>query len=393
MRSILWVIVAALATLGSCSLLLTGRLPLGVAGQWEWGRIEQATSWIDFLTTGLCVAVYVAFVAWGARWMMGTTWARRAALTALVIGGFFVQTTTQQVGFGLAKWPFVLFMESSSGYYTAAKRDVVSARDFLARYDQIQTDYHNRYGPLHLATHPPGLVLLHYGALRLCEGNAGFTRFLLALQPRSVREGFLAVAVGAPIPPADQASLWLVAILSQLASALTVIPIHILARRGSGPAAAWFAAALWPLVPAVTVFMPKSDVLYPLFAATCVALALGGRTPTGRWVCGAASGVVLCTGMFLTFGLISVLPLTVVAIALSGGVPSDEATIRASALRASGFVSGLLVVQLISILLGHNLPATWWRCLRIHAMFYAPGQIGEHRTYWPGWAGTWLNSR
>lgn len=382
MRSFLWVIVAALATVVTCSMLLAGRLPLGVAGQWEWGRIDQATSWIEFLTTVLSVVAYVAFVAWGARWMIVSTWTRRAALLALVLGGFSVQMTVQQVGFGLAKWPFVLFHESSSGYYTAAKRDVISAGDFLARYDQIQTEYQKRYGPLHLATHPPGLVLLHYEALRLCEANPALTRFLFVLQPQSVRDGFGAVSVGAAIPPADQASIWLVAILSQLASALTVIPIYFLARRGCGPVAPWLAAALWPLVPAVTVFMPKSDVFYPLFAASCVALAVAGRTSAGRWTCGAASGVVLCMGMFLTFGLISIFPLTILAIAVSEGVPS-EATVRSTASKATGFVVGFLATQFFWMLVGHNLPATWWRCFRIHATFYTPGQIGANRTYWP----------
>jgi hypothetical protein len=383
MRNIIWVIVAALATLGTCALLVAGRLPLGVHGQWEWGRIDEATSWAEYLTTGLCVGAYVAFVVWGALLVNGSTWTRRGALLALVLGGCVVQMTVQQVGFGLAKWPFVLFNESSSGYYTAAKRDVKSAGDFLSRYDQIQTEYQKRYGPLHLATHPPGLVLLHYGALRLCESNSGLTRCLLAIEPQSVRDGFRAVAVGPSLPVADQSSIWLVAILSQLASALTVLPIYALARRGRSPVAAWFAAALWPLVPAVTVFMPKSDVLYPLFAVSCVMLVGGGRTFAARWACGLAAGVVLCAGMFLTFGLVSVFPMVILTGALSEGLPAPT-TMRAAAARLTGFVVGFLASVLIVLTVtGHNLPATWWRCFRIHATFYDLGQIGATRTYWP----------
>jgi hypothetical protein len=385
MRSLAWIIVAAPATLGICALLVGAQLPLGIEGQWEWGWIDSPTWWYEYLSVAFFVILYVAFVARGVRWATGSVGARRASLLGLVLGGFFVQMSVQQVGYGMPKWPFVLFSESSSGYYTAAKRDVKSAADFLASYDRIQVEYERRYGPLHLATHPPGLILLHYGALQLCHGSPGFKRFLLALQPESVRNGFLDIAGGAQIPIPDRASIWLVALLSQLASALTVLPIYSMARRCSGPAAAWCTAAFWPLVPAVTVFMPKSDVLYPLFAASCVALAVGGRTTAGRWACGVASGVVLCMGMFLTFGLVAVFPLTALAIAVSEGMPS-ESTMRSTAQRGAGFIVGFLSTQFFWMLMGLNLPLTWWRCFRVHATFYEPGQIGTNRTYWP-WVG------
>jgi hypothetical protein len=332
---------------------------------------------------GFWSCIYLVFVACGARWMIGSPWMRRCALAGLVLAGLAVQMTIQHVGFGLAKWPFVLYMESSSGYYTAAKRDVLSARDFLARYDQIQADYQKRYGPLHLATHPPGLVLIHYAARELCLGSPRLKQFLLAIQPESARNGFLAVAAGTPIHLADRASIWLVALLTQLASAMTVLPIFGLARRGCGPVAAWFAAALWPLVPAVTIFMPKSDVMYPLFAVTCVMLIGAGRNCAVRWSGAVAAGVVLVAGMFLTFGLVSVVPLVVMTGVLSNGTPFPS-RLRAAIDRiiafAVGCLSSLLILWAVT---GHNLLATWWRCYRIHATFYDPGQVGAARTYWP----------
>lgn len=386
MRAPLWITVAAFVTLIVCALLVAKWLPLGIHGQWEWGRWDEPTPWVYWLTSGVLAVLYIAGVSLGARWMLGNRWAKRAALLGLVVAGFAVQMGMQQLGFGLGKWAFVLYNQSSSGYYTAAKRDVQSAGEFLADYELIQREYLDRHGPLHLATHPPGLVLMHYASLRLCETKPAVTRLLRALQPRQVADGFREVVLGRAIPPADQASIWLVALASQLASALVVIPIYLLARRGSGPEAAWWAAALWPLVPAVTIFMPKSDVLYPLFAATSAAIAVTGRTTLERLLFGLAAAIALCCGMFLSFGLITIAPLVMLAVALSDYVNFKD-LLRRLAPIAAAF---MLLVSSAEIVLryaaDYSLLGAWWRCYSIHATFYNPGQVGAGRTYW-SWVG------
>jgi hypothetical protein len=383
MRLPLWIVFAGLMTGIVCILVGTGHLPLGVPGQWEWGRLDIATLPDNYLWTIALTIAYLAIVVIGAERIDRGRSTRVMCLVGLVAGGVIVQSGMQQLGFGLAKWPFVLYSPSSSGYYTAAKRDVQSAQQYLADYPKIQSFYREHYGPLHLATHPPGLVLMQHGLIRLCERSPFLTKALLKVQPQSVADGFRHAAAGSVIPEPDQAALWLQALLSQVASALTVLPIFALARRGVGPRGAWAAAALWPLVPAVTVFMPKSDVLYPLFAATSIASFVAGQSMTGRFLAGFAAGITLWAGMFLSFAMISLAPL-ILSIALFADGLSRARAVRSGVQRVSGIITAFgLASSLLWLFTGHNVAATWWRCFVIHGEFYDAGQVGASRTYWP----------
>jgi hypothetical protein len=356
-----------------------------VPGQWQWGKLEVPTAASDWLCAAVVSTAYLTLASLGSRWIENGKW-RQLLLLGLVCAGVATQVSMQQLGFGLGKWPFVLYSSSSSGYYTAAKQDVRSAQQFLADYDRIQEMYREQYGPLHLATHPPGLIVLQHALIWLCEGSPTLTRVLLEMRPRAVIDGFRDVAAGGSITATDQAAIWLLAIMSQLASGLAVLPIYFLARRGVEPRGAWTAAALWPLVPAMTIFMPKSDVLYPLFAVTCIWFLVTGRTIAGRLVAGAAAGITLWLGMFLSLGMISVGPIVLFTAMFCEGLARER--IIASALQRLAGV--LITVSVASLLLwsatGLWLPLTWWRCYRIHATFYDPSQIGSSRTYWP-WVG------
>ncbi len=375
MRHLIWLIVTGLLTLAICLLLLEGKLPLGIRGEWVWGRIDTPVFWIGVVS--LCGG-YVAAVALSARWLADRSRFRTAFFViALIPAGFAVQMNLQQLGYGLGKWPFVLYNFSSSGYYTTAT-GIRSASEFLENYPEFQASH----GPFHLGTHPPGLVLMHYGALRLCESNLELTDWLLRYEPQAVREGFRDVAVRTVVPGPHQASIWLVALVSQLASALTIVPIYVLARRGSGPQASFLAAGLWPLVPAVTLLMPKSDVLYSLPAAVCVALMLNGRHAGTRIACSVVAGLVLWLGMFLTFGLVAVVPLVGLAVVVGEG-SLNRSGISACVSRFGCLAAGFLVpTAIFASATGQNLLATWFACYKKHATFYEV----MPRSYWP-WIG------
>ena len=373
------VLTAALATLGICALLVTGRLPLGIPDEWEWGKIESSSRWPEALVAGLAATAYLVFVWFGWHWVAGgRPWTRRAAVAALVPAGFVVQMALQLPGYGLAKWPMVLFNFGSSGYYTVARTEGFDASDFLAHYDQFQ----KRQDPFHLGTHPPGLILLHYGALRWCEANPRVTHALLSFEPQGVRDGFRVVVPGGRLPPTDEASLWLVALVTQLASALTVVPLYWLARRTSGPGAAWGAVAMCPLVPAVALFCPKSDVLYSLLATTCVAVSLSGRSLSARSCCAVLAGLVLWIGLFLSLALVTVVPVIVLATVLAE-LPSWKKALLAISQRLAALVAGVLIPTAVFwVATDHNLLATWKECYRKHAEFYKE----MPRSYWP-WVG------
>ena len=380
MTRMIWVLIAAAATVLVSVLVAVDRLPLGISGEWTWGRVRTAAYWPE--TWGYSTA-YVVFVVVAARWVGERPWLRRALLLALVVASFTVGLALQLPGYGPAKWAFVLFNPSSSGYYTAAKTHVTTPREFIGDYNRIQDEFLRDNGPYHLATHPPGLVLMHYAVLRWCERHPAWSRACLDAAPAGVRDGFAALAgPSQPIPVADQASRWLVGLFSQLACAATVIPIYLLARRVAGPQAAWWAAGLWPLVPATTIFMAKSDVLYPLFATTTVLFALAGNRAASRVAGGLAAGLVLWLGMYFTVGLVPVIPLVAVAVMMTEGIRTRSSLVACIRLGAAMTAAFAVATAAYVVVTGHDLTATWLNCFHAHAKFYER----HPRSYWP-WLG------
>jgi hypothetical protein len=381
MRNALWLGVV-FTSLVFCVLLIYDRVPLGIAAEWEWGRLDELCDWLAIaiaLLTGLLYGLCIGLGVWLIR--RGGVGARALALALLTAGGLVLQVSLQQVSpFGLAKWVLVLYQPGSSGYYTAARTEVRSARQFLRDYPELQS----RHGPFHLGTHPPGLVLAHYAALRWCESSKSLTNSILSLVPDSERSRLRVLLPGQRVPAADLASIWLVAALSQLLASLAAVPTYGLARRVAGAKAAYAAASLWPLVPAVGLFVPKSDVIYPLFAVAGAATALAGRSRVGRCLAGIVAGIVLGGGMCFTFGLVAMLPFLAVAIAIDERIVT-RAGLAAAAQRLGAFVLGMaFVVAAVWLASRHNLLATWLACYRKHATFYAV----MPRSYW-GWA--WFN--
>src|SRR5262245_54363724 len=108
MRISIWLSIAAIITGIVCALVAAGYIPLGVPGQWEWGRLEVPTAAVDWLCVALVSLAYVVFVSLGSRWIKAGTWAR-CLLMGLVCSGVVTQASMQQLGFGLGKWPFVLY--------------------------------------------------------------------------------------------------------------------------------------------------------------------------------------------------------------------------------------------------------------------------------------------
>ena len=116
-----------------------------------------------------------------------------------------------------------------------------------------------------------------------------------------------------PIPRADRAALYLASLLTLLACAGTVVPLYLLGRSALPAAAAWAAAAFWPLVPAANLFQPDADTAYPFAlhrgpGPGGLGGAMGSRE---RGLCPAlvlafVAGLVLAVGMFFTLAFLPV---------------------------------------------------------------------------------------
>lgn len=379
------------AAVASAAVLWLPALPLGVPGEWTWNRVpadpaRRAEQLLGVLLAMGAAAVYLLICRLGAERIATAGRTERAGwLAALAAGGFawlWIVQDSPLWEFGLSKAPRVLYYPSSSGYYTLA-RDIGDVAAFLRGYEALMA----QGDVLHIGTHPPGLILILHRLLWLCRQCPGVAHLVLETQPAGVRESFEVIAAHAPLPAADQAALWLAALLVQLLAAATVVPLYALVCRDWPRRTAWQCAAFWPLVPALAVFLPKSDALYPFVGVLLLLTWIQGHRRGSPLLCFGA-GVIFWLGLFCSLAMLPVGVLAALVAALGRPWPGEAArsafpAARRTLLRfgktAAWAAAGFLVPTLVMwIAWDLNLVRVWAWNYRNHAAFYAQYE----RTYW-----------
>ena len=346
-----------------------GHFPLGVAGEWEWRRIDFVGSLTATVAPpAICGLLYMGFVWLGtlriARSRAGefATW-----LCGLALFGFAWLWTAQESAphtFQLSKAAWVLYFRGSSGYFSEAREGAGDLAAYLAAYE----DKMGEGDVLHLGTHPPGLVIIFRALIGLCESIPLLVDGLIASEPESVAASFDELAHVNLLARTDRAVLWLATLLVQAAAALAVIPLYGLIRRDQSRRASWIAAAFWPAIPALPIFLPKSDCLYPLLATGFMWLWLAGRDRESRAISFLA-GFLFWLGMMLSLALLPIAFFAALA------APRLSRCLRLIAWAVAGFLVPALAVWVVLKL---NMAAIWWMNFRNHAGFY--GQYP--RTMW-----------
>ena len=291
--------IVFLAAVAHAALLWFSNAPLGVVGEWEWPRRPLGTTvWTTVLTATVPVGLYTLLVWSGARRIPHARPAEAAGwLVALLVAGcawLWVVIETTPGPFGLGRGPFVVFYPRTSGYFLQAREELDHWPEFLEGYES-QLELGDN---LHLGTHPPGLAMSYGFLLRFCRENPAATDFVLATRPDSVRDasetlGANESSLSPPFGRTDMACLWLASLLTMFCAVATIFPLYPLLIRAVDPPSAWRLVALWPLVPAVAIFYPKSDLLYPLFAMLFSWLWITGWDRGSIWRCTFATIVLL----------------------------------------------------------------------------------------------------
>jgi len=381
---------------GAVGFLWLTDVPLGIPGEWTWGRIridpaELPETLPGVLFAGLVAAVYVGIAKLGADRMTRCRRSERALwLSGLTLSGFVWLFAVQQSppsGFGMSKAARVMYYPASSGYFYQARYEIHDVGSFLADYETLLS-----HGDvLHVGTHPPGLFLIHRGAIRLCHRSDRLTRMLLSTMPESMSAAFDIIAHetrGRPTQPTDQdrAAIWLVTLCTQFLAAATVIPLYLLIGRDHSPRVSWMATSFWPLVPSLAIFLPKSDALYPFIGILFVWVwltSLDRRLIAGSLIAGLVfwAGMMLSLAM-LPFGLLAAI-LTVVKSRPTDTAGTAERTQPGDRRRVGwlivwAVVGFLAAVAAFSLLGKINLLRVWsWNYCN-HAEFYAQ----YPRTWW-----------
>lgn len=390
--------IVVIAAAAQVALLWCTNAPLGIPGEWTWARTSLDVGvWTAVLTGLVTVALYTALV-WAGAWRMRRAGTIEVAawLTALFVAGsawLWVVIETAPGPFGLGRGAFVIYYPRTSGYFLQAREGLEEWPEFLAGYEKLL----EQGDSLHLGTHPPGLAIGYGALLEACRDHPALTNVLLASRPESMRlatdvltanETSLQPRFSAP----DAACLWLASLLTLFCAVAAIWPLFGLLRLRGDRELAWRLVALWPLVPSVAVFYPKSDLLYPLFATMFAWLWMTGWERGNSRRC-ALAALILLAGLLLSLAFLPVAAIVALASLLkwwddwrrfSAG-PSDPMSdqLHIPHARRAWCLSGAIVVFALGIVafrlaVGVNLLNVWRLNFVNHAGFYDE----YSRTWW-----------
>lgn len=356
-------------------------IPLGIPGEWVWNRHALPAQIMEafdrlFLPV-LSGAVLLSVAGFGDRRIERYTVVGRTGLLLLLLvsGTFWIHGVQQAAPspHREVKSLWISYDRFASGYFYEAVFRIKDSKSLLTGYEAWM-----REGDVgHIGTHPPGLFLLSCLALEATVRSPDLVRVLEAIrQPEAMsmfRQLEAESRLARPLTRTEFAALQLISLISLLAAGMTVLPLFLLARQVSDSTTAWRCACLFLTVPAVVVFCPKSDVIYPLTMTTFLWLGTRSFLPGSALqrtaaACGAA--ISLFVGMLLSLAHLPAVVLLagfVGLISFRQSLPAQRNTLLAGGVMAGTF---LLTVTAWTYRTGCPLFVIWKLNLTNHANFY-----------------------
>ncbi|MFT5322834.1 MAG: hypothetical protein ACI8P0_000675 [Planctomycetaceae bacterium] len=393
----------ALSAISVAFLWLTD-IPLGIPGEWTWERISSSAGAeivLGAVQSAIAGVVYI-LIAWlGSRriancsrielvgWLLG--------LVSVGFGWLLAVQESPPSGRRMSKSAFVLYYPGSSGYFHKARYEIPDSAEFLRGYEDLMAEG----DVLHVGTHPPGLFLFYRAMIDEMERCPALAEFIVSTATESTTEAFDIVdgnlrRSGKELATTDRAVIWLATLLTQACCVLALLPIFFMMRQSQPRETSWRVAVFWPLIPALAIFIPKSDVLFVLPAALLV----------WTWVCasrrqsfllGALAGTIgwaglFCSLAFLPVGLIAFVASLLGTVRLPDYEDANDES-RESVFRQlvtpvglwkpllGGIAAVVGLTFVVSLLCEMNLLNVWIHNYHNHAGFYAQFE----RTVWKWW--------
>ncbi|MFN0195157.1 MAG: hypothetical protein ACKVT0_00300 [Planctomycetaceae bacterium] len=383
-------------------ILLGGRwgMPLGIPGEWTWERIEwtadnRADAFWGMLSAIIAGGLYVAFALWGAHQLRDHAGLRKsihwlAGLWIVANGWIFALQSAPLTPYNLTRSGWVTYYPTISGYFFHARHRIDDLDSFLSGYERWMAEG----DVLHVGTHPPGLYILNLACLRSCEASPLLTDLLILTTPPDVDRGLNEIAVHNRDPSQilrrpDRAALWGMILLTHGLSLAAIFPLYGLVRYHFPAQSAWRVVTLWPLVPALAVFLPKTDALYPLLTLTIIWASLQSIRRQS-WIWGLVAGLLMWLGMLCSLAVLPAMLLNMLLILWElrypySTIPKTGVVVsfmdcakRAYVPLATMATAFLLAVATMWWVFDLNLWNCWLLNYQNHSGFYAQ----YPRTYW-----------
>jgi len=385
------IVVLLLTVIATVLLLLVSNVPLGVPDEWAWRRQQLPENLIEALDRlaipGIVGAIVVAFSQFVDRRIERSPKLICAVFVALLVVGAFSWLNAVRQS---AATPhrelrplWVLYDRFASGYFFEAAFHTSSTKELLAGYEQRMA----KGDVLHEGTHPPGLFLLNFWAIKATERSDTLTALAeWTIGAESVRLFRLMeadVQTARLLTRSEFAALCLVSFLSTLLSAMTVIPVYVLVSRSLNRRAGWRAACIMLTVPSLAVFAPRSDIVYAFSATMILCLlvqSVVSESKIARCVFAVLAGMAVFVSLTVSLAHIPVF--------VAGGLFFLLICIGPQSLRVpwqrvvvsggAALVVFALVVAMWSYATDCNLVRVWSWNLSNHAGFYKQSS----RTWW-----------
>jgi hypothetical protein len=292
-------------------------IPLGIPGEWTWDRIgtEDGVGVFLGIVQAAIFGGLLILVAWSGNRRIADApkWEVGVWLVALMAVAFVWLIAVQESpadGYRLNKTPWVLYYPGSSGYFDYARHEIETVDEFLAGYEDLMSEG----DVLHQGTHPPGLFLFYRAIINAVDKYPSLGSCVRWSMTQSALDGFETLEENTRgsarfVTQADQVVIWWAFLLTQASCVIVIVPLYFLIRMSFSRTTAWRSIAFWPFVPAIAIFLPKSDVLFTGVSMTLVCLwCLAARR--NSIVLGAIAGLVgflglFCSLAFLPIGLIA----------------------------------------------------------------------------------------
>jgi len=394
----------SIAALLEIVIVMIPGIPLGIPSEWTWARHERPTDVMSAL--GQCLPGAFGFLTLGFVALGGASLFNRHRLTceadktkvrrglpfritiALLLGlaaASFVWIKACQLcapaPYGELKPRRVLYDPGASGYFYEAAFQMGSVSEFLQGYEARMA----KGDVLHEGTHPPGLYLLSRGLINLCDSVPFIVSKSQKYSDKQALRAFLDLNLEPSLTKPQLTALRLLGDITALLAALTVIPLYYLVRRCFDAAVAWRSVCVFTTFCCISVFFPKSDVMFTFTSTSALVLgvfALDGRAgKLGYYALAAACGLVLWLGLFLSLAHLAVLALLLVFGAartyrkmrsVRSGSRTKPGTILTRQLGTVAVLLGTIAVvtTVWSMFTGCDLWSVWRMNLQNHAAFY-----------------------
>ena len=385
------IVILLLTVIATVLLLLVSDVPLGVPDEWDWRRQQLPESIVEALDRlaipAIVGAILVAFAQFVDRRIDRSSKLLCVFFVIMLVAGAFSWLNAVRQS---AATPhrelrplWVLYDRFASGYFFEAVFHTSSAKELLTGYEQRMA----KGDVLHEGTHPPGLLLLNFWAVRATERSDILTSLAeWTIGAESVRLFRLIeadVQMARPLTRSEFAALCLVSFLSTLFSAMTVIPVYVLGSRLLNRRAGWRAACVMLTIPSLAVFAPRSDIVYA-FSATMILCwlvqSVVAESKFARCLCAVLAGVAVFASLTVSLAHIPVLVacslffLVICFGARSQRVPWQHVVLSGSV----ALVVFALAITMWSYATDCNLVRVWSWNLSNHAGFYKQSS----RTWW-----------